>query len=225
MGAGPECRWECVEDIQSCVAIVRCVGVSFGVDKSASRYILTHRKTLRGQRMCHKITSREERAFVCLLFAQVNMLGKSREREWRGLEEGFRIRMVFVGVWKERKDFGWVWLDLCKERKGMALTGFDWACVWKGRALVGEGDHLPTRSGFKQGPSLVVHLGLVVTRIWAGFCDHRWVGRELRFSRPAFASSSRQGAAVERACTAAYMQAKFSYSESVRCAYRLSNEQ
>ena len=84
-------------------------------------------------------------------------------------------------------------------RKGMALAGFGWACVWKGRALAG--DHLPTRSGFNQGPSLVAHLGLVGTRIWAGFCDQRWVGRELRLSRPAFASSSRQGAAVERACT------------------------
>jgi len=83
----------------------------------------------------------------------------------------------------------------------------------------GEGDHLPTRSGFNQGPSLVVHLGLVGTRIWAGFCDQRWVGRELRFSRPAFASSSRQGASVEHACTAAYMEAKLGCSESTRCAY------
>ena len=66
--------------------------------------------------------------------------------------------------------------------------------------MAGEGDHLPTRSGFNQVPSLVVHLGLVGTRIWAGICDHRWVGRELRLSRTAFASSSRQGAAVERAC-------------------------
>jgi len=81
----------------------------------------------------------------------------------------------------------------------MALAGFGWACVWKGRALAGEGDHLPTRSGLNQGPSLVVYLGLVGTRIWAGICDHRWVGRELRLSRPAFASSSRQCAAVERA--------------------------
>ena len=79
-------------------------------------------------------------------------------------------------------------------RKGMALDGFGWACVWKGRALAGEGDHLPTRSGLNQGPLLVVHLGLVGTRIWAGICDHRWVGRELRLSRPAFASSNRQGA-------------------------------
>jgi len=77
----------------------------------------------------------------------------------------------------------------------MTLAGFGWACVWKGRAqLAGEGDHLPTRSGFNQGPLLVVHLSLVGTRIWAGFCDHRWVGRELRLSTPAFASSSRQGA-------------------------------
>ena len=41
MGAGPEFRWECVKDIQSCVAIVRCIGVSCGT----SRCILTHRKT------------------------------------------------------------------------------------------------------------------------------------------------------------------------------------
>jgi len=52
------------------------------------------------------------------------------------LEEGFRIKMVFV-----------------------------WACGRKGRALAGEWDHLPTRSGFNLGPSLVVHLGLVGTRI------------------------------------------------------------
>ena len=37
----------------------------------------------------------------------------------------------------------------------MTLVGFDWACVWKGRVLAGEGDHFPTRSGFNQGPSLV----------------------------------------------------------------------
>ena len=103
----------------------------------------------------------------------------------------------------------------------MDLAGFGWACVWKGRALAGEGDHLPTRSGFNQGPSLVVHLCLVVTRIWVGFCVHRWVGRELRLSRPIFASSSRQGAVVERACAAACMQAKFGCSESTRCAYGL----
>jgi len=106
----------------------------------------------------------------------------------------------------------------------MALTGFGWACVWKGRALAWEGDHLPTRSGLNQGPSLVVHLDLVGTRIWAGICDHRWVGRELRLSRPAFASSSRQGAAVERACAAACMQAKFRCSESAICAYRLAGQ-
>ena len=45
MGAGSECRWECVEDIQSGVVIVRCVGVSCGVGSSGSRCILTHRKT------------------------------------------------------------------------------------------------------------------------------------------------------------------------------------
>jgi len=102
---------------------------------------------------------------------------------------------------------------------------FVWACGRKGRALVGEWDHLPTRSGFNQGPSLVVHLGLVGTRILAGFCDHRWVGHELRLSRPPFASSSRQGMAVERACTAICMQAKFGYIESARCAYRLACEE
>jgi len=85
-------------------------------------------------------------------------------------------------------------------RKGTVLAGFDWACVWKGRSLPGEGDHLPTSSGFNQGPSLVVHLGLVVTRIWAGIRDHRLVGRNLRLSRPVFASRNRQGAEVERAC-------------------------
>ena len=110
-----------------------------------------------------------------------------------------------------------------KERR--ALAGFGWACVRKGRALAGEWDHLPTRSGFNQGPSLVVNLGLVGTRIWAGFCDHGWVGRELRLSRPAFASSGRQGAAVERACTATCMQAKFRCSESAECAYRLACEE
>jgi len=51
----------------------------------------------------------------------------------------------------------------------MVLAGFCWACVWKGRALAGEGDHLPTRSGFNQGPSLVVHFDLVGTRIWQDF--------------------------------------------------------
>jgi len=56
------------------------------------------------------------------------------------------------------------------------------------------------------------------------FCDHRWVGHELRLSRPAFASSSRQGVAVERACTATCMQAKFGCIESARCAYRLACE-
>jgi len=107
-------------------------------------------------------------------------------------------------------------------RKGMALAGFGWDCVWKGMALAGEEDHLPTRSGLNQGPSMVVHLGLVGTRIRAGICDCRCVGRELRLSRPAFASSSRQGAAVERACAAACMQAKFVCSESAICAYRLA---
>ena len=87
----------------------------------------------------------------------------------------------------------------------MGLAGVGWACVWKGRALAGEGDHLPTRSGLNQGPLLVVHLGLVGTRIWAVICDHRWVGRDLQLSRTAFTSSSRQGAAVERACAAACM--------------------
>jgi len=47
-------------------------------------------------------------------------------------------------------------------------------------------------------------------------------GRELRLSRSAFASSSRQGATVERACAAACTQAKFGCSESVICAYRLT---
>ena len=102
------------------------------------------------------------------------------------MEEGFRIRMVFV-----------------------------WVCGRTGMALAGEGDHLPTSSGFNQGPSLVVHLGHVGTRIWAGFCDHRWVGREMRLRRSAFASNSRQGAAVERACAAACMQAKFGCSENM----------
>ena len=78
----------------------------------------------------------------------------------------------------------------------MALARFGWACVWEGRALAGEGDHLPTRSGFNQGPSLVVHLGLVGTRIWAGFCDRRWVGREIRLNRPAFAAGRAQQSIV-----------------------------
>ena len=37
---------------------------------------------------------------------------------------------------------------------------FVWASGRKGRALAGEWDHLPTRSGFNQSPSPVVHLGL-----------------------------------------------------------------
>ena len=45
VGAGPECRWECVEDIQSSFAIVHCVGFSCGVDSSTSRCIHTHKKT------------------------------------------------------------------------------------------------------------------------------------------------------------------------------------
>jgi len=44
-------------------------------------------------------------------------------------------------------------------------------------------------------------------------------------SWPAFASSSRQGAAVERACTATCMQAKFRCIESARCAYGLACEE
>jgi len=88
----------------------------------------------------------------------------------------------------------------------MTLAGFVWACVWKRRSLAGEGDHLPTRSGLNRGPSRIVHLGLVGTRIWEGICDRRWVGRELRLSRSAFASTNRQGAAVERACAAAWMR-------------------
>ena len=42
------------------------------------------------------------------------------------MEEGFRIRMVFV----------WA----CG-RKGRALAGFGWACVRKGRTLSGEWDY------------------------------------------------------------------------------------
>ena len=111
------------------------------------------------------------------------------------------------------------------EGKEGVLAGFGWACVRKGRTLAGEWDHLPTRSGFNQGPSLVVLLGLVDTRISAGFCNLRWVGREMRLSRPTFARSNRQGAVVERVCTATCMQTKFGYSESVRCAYRLACEE
>ena len=47
----------------------------------------------------------------------------------------------------------------------------------------------------------------------------------MRLSRAVFARNSSQGAAVERACTAACMQAKFGCSESVRCAYRLACEE
>ena len=46
-----------------------------------------------------------------------------------------------------------------------------WVCGRNGRA--GEWDHLPARSGFNQSPSPVVHLGLMGTRIWAGFSNHR----------------------------------------------------
>jgi len=80
VGAGPECRWECVGDIQCCVAIVRCVGVSCGVGSSEGAYSHTE-KHMRGQRMRRKIASRGGRAFVWVLFAQVNMLAKSRKLE------------------------------------------------------------------------------------------------------------------------------------------------
>jgi len=70
-----------VEDIQSCVAIVRCVGVSCGVGSSVQGAYSHTEKHMRGHRMRRKIASTEGRAFVRLLFEQVNMLGKSRERE------------------------------------------------------------------------------------------------------------------------------------------------
>jgi len=47
----------------------------------------------------------------------------------------------------------------------------------------------------------------------------------MRLSRAVFASSSSQGAAVERACTATCMQAKFGCRESAKCAYRLACEE
>jgi len=63
----------------------RCVGVSCGVDRSPYSLLQganSHtEKHIRGQSMCRKIANTEEKAFVWILFAQVNMLGKSRERE------------------------------------------------------------------------------------------------------------------------------------------------
>ena len=47
----------------------------------------------------------------------------------------------------------------------------------------------------------------------------------MRLNRAVFASSSSQGAAVERACTATYMKAKFGCSESAKCVYRLASEE
>jgi len=65
VGAGPECRWECVEDIQSCVTIVHCVGVSCSVGSSASRYILTHRKTHAWSENASQ-NSKQRREVICL---------------------------------------------------------------------------------------------------------------------------------------------------------------
>ena len=67
----------------SSLALPLCVAVVFLVFKAVLfqvAYSHTEKHT-RGQRMRRKIASREGRAFVWLLFAQVNMLGKSRERE------------------------------------------------------------------------------------------------------------------------------------------------
>ena len=55
------------------------------------------------------------------------------------MEEGFRIRMVFVGL-KEGFKIRMVFVWACV-RKGRALAGFCWACVRKGRTLAGERDH------------------------------------------------------------------------------------
>jgi len=79
---------------------VHYVGVSCGVDVLLQDEYSHTEKHMRGQRMRHKleIASREGRAFIWLLFAQVNMLGKSREQEQRGLEEGFRIRRCSSGL-------------------------------------------------------------------------------------------------------------------------------
>jgi len=80
VGAGPQGRWECVEDIQSCVPILHCVGISSCAGRSLEGAYSHTEKEMRGQRMHHKIASREGRAFVWLRFAQVNMLGKLRNR-------------------------------------------------------------------------------------------------------------------------------------------------
>ena len=50
----------------------------------------------------------------------------------------------------------------------MALAGFGCACVWKGRALAGEGDHLLTRSGLSLAGSAPRP------------CGHEDLGRNLR---------------------------------------------
>ena len=66
------------------------------------------------------------------------------------MAEGFKIR--FMLVWACVMLF-WVCVMLV------------WACVSVRKGRAGKWDHLPTKSGFNQSPSLVVQLGLVSTRI------------------------------------------------------------
>ena len=107
-------------------------------------------------------------------------------------------------MWKERKGFGWVWLGLCKERKG-----FGWGMgplankVWiQPRFLAGS---TPQPCGHED-------LSFATTGGWGVRCG----------SAGQHSQNSRQGAAVERACTATCMKDKFGCSESARCAYRLA---
>ena len=91
MGAGPEGRWECVEDIQSCIPILHCVGISSCVGSSASRCILTHRK--RNAWSENASQNREGRAFqVCLATFRTGeyvgeIEGTGRERIGRRVQD------------------------------------------------------------------------------------------------------------------------------------------
>jgi len=77
-----------------------------------------------------------------------------------------------------------------------------------GRESAGKWDHLPTRSGFNQCPSLGVHPGFVGTGILAGFfgCQQleHWLPQAWVYGfGQAFACSGGQGAAGQRARLAA----------------------
>jgi len=64
--------------------------------------------------------------------------------------------------------------------------------------------HLSCSKVGQQGDGLeTIHFAVTVHPSIGRVCERQ--GRELRLGRPAFASSSRQGATVERACAAACM--------------------